>query len=316
MQTPLQTPPIGVLVMAYGTPRSLEEVEAYYTHIRRGRAPSPELLQNLIDRYQAIGGVSPLNEITRAQAEGIEERLNKSNQGSFKVYLGMKHNAPFIADAVADMAQDGVSHAVTLVLAPHYSTMSVANYQKAANEKATELGHPDFVHVDSWHLEPKFIELLSDRVAEALKLFPSKDAVRVLFTAHSLPERILQVGDPYPTQLRETGDAVAAALGLTNYSFGWQSAGRTEEKWLGPDVLDVLRELHEAGENDVVICPTGFVSDHLEVLYDVDIECQGLAKSLGMHLERTASLNADPRFLDLLSDVVLNRAKDIPGIGQ
>lgn len=310
------TEPIGVLVMAYGTPRSLTEVEPYYTHIRHGRKPTPALLDNLIERYQAIGGVSPLNDITSAQAKGIEHRLNRLGAGKFKVYLGMKHASPFIADAVVQMARDGIRHAVSIVLAPHYSTMSVKTYQKEAEDKAAEFGMPNFVHVDSWHLEPLFIDLLADRVKTALKDFASVAKVRVLFSAHSLPERILSIGDPYPQQFRETGDTVAKQIGLTNYSFAWQSAGRTEEKWLGPDILKVLRELHDGGEDNVVVCPTGFVSDHLEVLYDVDIECQTTAKELGMHLTRTESLNADPRFLDMLSSVLLRRAEDLSGSGQ
>ncbi|QSO49936.1 ferrochelatase [Alicyclobacillus mengziensis] len=310
------TEPIGVLVMAYGTPRSLAEVEPYYTHIRHGRKPTPALLDNLIERYRAIGGVSPLNDITSAQASGIEHRLNRFGPGTFKVYLGMKHASPFIADAVVQMARDGIRHAVSLVLAPHYSTMSVKTYQKEADDKAAELGIPSFVHVDSWHLEPLFIDLLADRVKTALKAFAPDAKVRVLFSAHSLPERILSLGDPYPQQLRETGDTVAKQIGLTNYSFAWQSAGRTDEKWLGPDILNVLRELHDGGEDNVVVCPAGFVSDHLEVLYDVDIECQATAQELGMHLTRTESLNADPRFLDMLSAVVLRRAEDLSGSGQ
>lgn len=303
----MQQSPIGVLVMAYGTPRNLDEVAAYYTHIRRGHAPTPELLQNLIDRYEAIGGVSPLNEITRAQAAGIEERLNASGGTRFKVYLGMKHTAPFIKDTVAQMADDNVEQAISLVLAPHYSTMSIKTYQSAANEAAVHRGKPQFSHIDNWHLEPDFIALLADNVSQALKNFDDPDGVRVLFSAHSLPERILRVGDPYEQQLHETGEAVAALLGLHNYSFAWQSAGRTEEKWLGPDILDVLATLHDDGQDDIIVCPAGFVSDHLEVLYDVDIECQSVAKKLGMHLERTASLNANPRFLEMLSQVVLQQ---------
>lgn len=305
----MQKPPIGVLIMAYGTPRNLDEVEPYYTHIRHGHPPTKELLQNLVDRYQAIGGVSPLNEITEAQANGILERLNASGKGTFRVYLGMKHAAPFIEDAVEQMASDGIEQAISLVLAPHYSTMSIKTYQTAANDAIARLGKPHFTHIDNWHLEPGFISLLADNVQKALDEFSNVSAVRVLFSAHSLPERILSVGDPYPQQLRETGEAVASKLGLTNFSFAWQSAGRTQEKWLGPDILDVLRSLHDAGENNVVVCPAGFVSDHLEVLYDVDIECQGVAKDLGMHLVRTASLNANPRFLDVLASVILSKVE-------
>jgi len=322
----VQEVPIGVLVMAYGTPKSLDEVEPYYTHIRRGRAPTPELLRELIGRYQAIGGVSPLNEITRAQASGIEERLNASGKAKYRVYLGMKHAQPFIADAVVQMAADGIQHAVTLVLAPHYSTMSVASYQTAATTAAADTNQPILHQINSWHTDPGLIDLLSDRVRAACRrltdALPSDESVgvtetsytnarrsiHVVFTAHSLPERILAQNDPYPQQLRETGEAVANQLDLDDFSFGWQSAGRTDEKWLGPDILDVLRQLAAQGKRNVVICPAGFVSDHLEVLYDVDIECQALAKELGIRLERTASLNAEPRFLDTLAKIVRDQA--------
>lgn len=301
--------PIGLLVMAYGTPRSLEEVEPYYTHIRRGRAPTPELLAELIGRYKAIGGVSPLNEITDAQATGIEAAIYSAEGPKFRLYQGMKHASPFISEAIHQMVDDGIEEAITLVLAPHYSTMSVASYQKSANDAAKEFGGPVLHHIDSWHLEPGFIDLLAKRVHEAVHRLPNPDKARVIFTAHSLPERILEVNDPYPTQLHETGDAVAKKLGLNNYSFGWQSAGRTAEKWIGPDILDVLREVQREGEDEIVICPAGFVSDHLEVLYDVDIECQALAKELGIHLVRTRSLNAEPQFLEMLAGVVLRTAK-------
>lgn len=314
--------PIGVLIMAYGTPTDLAEVETYYTHIRRGRPPTPELLAELTSRYQAIGGVSPLNEITRAQAQGVEARLNAATQATYRVYLGMKHAQPFIADTVHQMAADGIEHAVTLVLAPHYSTMSVASYQKSANEATAQTGRPILHHIDSWYAEPGLVDLLAQRVQESILRLTrpaardttgtatetNADAVHVVFTAHSLPERILSLADPYPDQLRATGDAVARQLRLTDYSFGWQSAGRTQDQWLGPDILDVLRQLAEQGKRTVVICPAGFVSDHLEVLYDVDIECQALAEKLGIRLERTASLNAEPKFLDTLAKLVRGRA--------
>jgi ferrochelatase len=305
---PLRQTPLGVLVMAYGTPKDLSEVEAYYTHIRHGRKPTPELLQELISRYEAIGGVSPLNEITAAQGRGIEEILNRDGDGPFKVYLGMKHVSPFIADAVRQMAEDGIAEAITLVLAPHYSTMSVAAYQKAADEAAKQFGRPVLFHVDSWHLHPRFIAVLSQRVQEALGKYENPSEVTVIFSAHSLPEKILASGDPYPQQLRETGQAVAEKLGLKRVVYAWQSAGRTADKWLGPDILDVLRDLAAYGVKDVVICPAGFVSDHLEVLYDIDIECQALARELGIRLTRTRSLNADPEFLRALAEVVRQRA--------
>lgn len=299
--------PLGILVMAYGTPKNLDQVEVYYTHIRRGNPPTPELLAELKSRYEAIGGVSPLNEITEAQASGLESILNEDGGRACKVYLGMKHTSPFIADAVEDMVKDGIEEAVTLVLAPHYSTMSVAVYQKNAQEAADKLGSPTLYHVNDWHLQPRFIDVLAKRVETSIALHPRPEEVTVIFSAHSLPQRILDVNDPYPTQLHETGDAVAAKLALPQHTFAWQSAGRTSDPWLGPDILDVIRQLREDGVHDVVVCSAGFVSDHLEVLYDVDIECQALAKELGLTLTRTTSMNADSEFLTALAEVVRHR---------
>ena len=307
--------PLGVLAMAYGTPKSLADVEAYYTHIRHGRPPTLELLAELIGRYEAIGGLSPLNEITQAQANGLEDALN-AGQGEhtahadseppYKVYLGMKHVSPFIDDTLSQMAEDGIEQIVSLVLAPHYSSMSVGVYQKTAQEAAQRLGL-DVLPVLSWHLHPGFLELLAQRVQESLNQFSRPNDVMVVFTAHSLPEKILAQNDPYPVQLKETGEAVAAALDLPHYTFGWQSAGRTADPWLGPDILTVLRNLREEGWEQVLVCPAGFVSDHLEVLYDLDIEAKKLATELGIEFARTRSLNADDGFLQTLADVVRNR---------
>lgn len=291
----------GVLVMAYGTPRSLDKVEEYYTDIRHGRPPTPELLEELTDRYRAIGGHSPLYEITGAQARGIEDRTG------VKAYLGQKHAAPFVPDAVRDMAADGVTHAVGLVLAPHFSSMSIGDYERRAQKAAEEIGWDGRLDVvQSWHLQAGYIDLLTERVKKALSSIPDEQRAKtkVLFTAHSLPERILENGDPYPEQLRQTADAVAQRAQLRDYDIGWQSAGRTKDPWIGPDVLDVMRSLHDEGWQGVVVCPCGFVSDHLEVLYDVDIECKDLADELGMAFARTDSPNADAPFLDVLGDVV------------
>lgn len=298
--------PIGVLIMAYGTPQNLNQVEAYYTHIRHGSTPSRELLDELIGRYEAIGGVSPLNAITQAQAEGVENLLNQGGK-NYRVYLGMKHVSPFIEEAVAKMAEDGIAEAVSLVLAPHFSTMSVGAYQKSALDAVAAHGNPQLFPVRSWHLHPRFLELLANRVQEGLSTFSDPSQVMVVFTAHSLPERILAQHDPYPEQVKETGEAVAAKLGLPHYMFGWQSAGRTEEKWLGPDILTILRDLHHAGRKQVLVCPVGFVSDHLEVLYDLDIEARKLAHELSITFERTQSLNTDVRFLETLAEVVRHR---------
>jgi ferrochelatase len=285
--------------MSYGTPRSLNDVEAYYTDIRRGRPPPPELLEELTDRYRAIGH-SPLLEITEAQAKGIEERVG------VPTYVGYKHVDPFIPDAVGAMAKDGVTSAVGLVLAPHYSKMSVGDYTKRAEVGAAEHGWSGRLDVvESWHVEPGFIELLSARVERALEETGSgANEVTVIFSAHSLPQRILQTGDPYPDQLRATAEAVAARLGLPKWRIGWQSAGRTADPWIGPDILEIIAQLADAGEKNVVICAAGFVADHLEVLYDIDIEAQALASERGIRLVRTASPNDDPAFLDVLAGIV------------
>ena len=291
----------AVLVMAYGTPSSLDEVEAYYTDIRHGRPPPPELLEELKGRYRAIGH-SPLLEITQRQAAGIEERLD-----GVRAYVGQKHAAPFIDDAVQRMKADGVEQAVGLVLAPHFSSMSVGDYEartRAAAERDDWQGRFDII--ESWHLEPHFISLLAARVEDAFSRLDgsARDGAVVVFTAHSLPESIVEKGDPYPEQLRETAEAVAQQAGLASWQVGWQSAGRTSVPWLGPDLLEVLVELAAKDVPGVVVCPCGFVSDHLEVLYDVDIEARSLASELGMELVRTASPNDDPAFLDMLASVV------------
>lgn len=287
--------------MAYGTPASLDEIESYYTDIRGGRAPSKEHLAELTGRYRAIGGHSPLREITRAQATGIGERIGAPS------YVGMKHSAPFIADAVARMNAEGIERAVGLVLAPHYSSMSVGDYERRARAAAAEVGWSgELKMIESWHDEEGFVALLARRVNEALGRLT--DTIRpeavVLFTAHSLPTRILEQGDPYPDQLDATAQSVAAAAGLERWQVAWQSAGRTSDAWLGPDICEVLVELAAKGVPGVVVCPCGFVADHLEVLFDIDVEAAHLAFDLDMELVRTASPNDDPAFLDMLAEVV------------
>ncbi len=271
--------------MAYGTPATSDDVEAYYTHVRRGRPPTPELLADLRRRYTAIGGTSPLLARTQAQADGLQAELG----AAWFVTLGMKHAAPFIEDGVAALRAAGATDSVGLVLAPHYSRLSVGEYA----ERATGVDV-----VPSWHLEPDLIALLAERLSAAY----TPGAV-VLFTAHSLPARILDDDDPYPTQVAETAAAVAAAAGIDDWQVAWQSAGRTADPWLGPALLDVMRTLGR----DIVVCPCGFTSDHLEILYDLDVEARGLADELGIGLARTASLNDDFRFTRVLADVIRRR---------
>ncbi|MDO7906034.1 ferrochelatase [Paenibacillus sp. JX-17] len=307
------TTKVGILVMSYGTPESLEDVEAYYTHIRRGNPPSPEQLKELVDRYEAIvGGVFPLRQNTDHQVEELQAALDEASRNQdveFICYQGLKHAYPFIEDGVEQMARDGIKQGIGIVLAPHYSVMSVGSYIKRAQAKAEEAG-VSMEFIESYHLHPKLIEALSDRVNAKLDLFieagAKRDDVRVLFSAHSLPERILAMGDPYVDQLMETSRAVAEKSGVTNWQFTWQSAGRTSEPWLGPDVLDTMHKLSEEEQvKYVLVAPVGFVSDHLEVLYDLDIEAQAVAGELDMRLQRIDSLNSDPLYMETLSDTII-----------
>ncbi|GLG02238.1 ferrochelatase [Alicyclobacillus hesperidum subsp. aegles] len=300
----MNTQPLGLLVMAYGTPHSLDEVLPYYTDIRHGRPPSDEQLADLIRRYEAIGGVSPLAEITRRQAEGLAALLNADGGRPVRLYQGMKHTTPFISDAVEKMHEDGITEAIAIVLAPHYSTMSIETYHKQVRETAARLGGPAFRYIREWHMEPRFLDVLTSRVQEALARCSEPQNAMVVFSAHSLPARILEMNDPYVDQLHESGDEIAKRLNLPHYMYAWQSAGRTHEPWLGPDILDVLSELREQGYREVVSCSQGFVADHLEVLYDIDIEAQARARELGLHLVRTRQMNDDPAFLAGLRDAV------------
>jgi ferrochelatase len=287
---------VGVLVMAYGTPASAADVEAYYTHVRRGRAPTPEQLADLQRRYDAIGGTSPLRQRTQAQADGLQAALGDR----YRVALGQKHAAPFIEDGVAALVAAGVSRIVGLVLAPHYSALSVGEYAERV-EKASPV--PVFV-VPNWHLAPGLVDLLAERVTAAMATLPPGAVAETLFTAHSLPARILETGDPYPAQLDETAHAVASRAGVDRWRVAWQSAGRTPEPWVGPDILEVIRALPADGVEAVCVCPAGFTSDHLEVLYDIDVEARRVADDVGLALARTASLNDDPRLMVTLADVV------------
>ena len=303
--------PAAVLVMAYGTPASPDDLEAYYTHIRRGRRPPPELLAELRERYETIGGRSPLLEITRAQASGLRHALRAAGHGDVQVAVGMKHSPPFLEDAARQLAVAGAEHVVGLVLAPHYSRMSVQEYGDRVQAALPDQGGRRFTLVRSWATEPGYVGYLETAVRDALaRLGSAAPGAEVVFTAHSLPERILGAGDPYPDELHATAEAVARAAGLERWSIAWQSAGRTPEPWIGPDVLDVLPRLVEAGATGVVVCPAGFVADHLEVLYDLDVEAVAAARALGLPFARTASPNAAPAFVATLANVVDAQLRD------
>ena len=313
-------PPIGVLVMAYGTASGPEDVERYYTDIRGGRRPSPEHLEELRERYAAVGNRFPLLDITRQQAEGLERELNRDEVGAFRAYLGMKHSPPFIAETIDRMRQDGIERAIGIVMAPHWSGMSVEDYLDRVRRDVGE-GPPAFDFVRSYHDDPRFVSFLAERVADALDGLNAEErrGATVIFSAHSLPTRTVEDGSlrclrchcedtcRYRDGLAETADLVAGELGLARHTIAWQSAGRTDDPWWGPPIEDVLADLASQGCPAVVVCSAGFVADHLEILYDLDIEAQEIARRAGMRLVRTEMPNADPAFVRVLAGVVRER---------
>lgn len=281
--------PDAVVLMAYGSPERLDDVPAYYADIRGGRPIAPEHLEGLVSRYRSLGieESSPLNAITEQTRGALENALG------IPVFTGMKHWTPRIADAAASAIAEGADRIVGLVLAPHYSALSIKGYRDQLESVADGAR---LVFVESWHLEPGFIALLADRVR-------GTDA-HVVFTAHSLPARILETGDPYKDQLLETSESIARSAELGAWSFSFQSESPTGEPWLGPDILDHLEELHARGVEHVLVCPVGFVSDHLEIRWDIDVEAQEKAAGLGMRLERIEMPNADPAFVRTLATIV------------
>jgi protoporphyrin/coproporphyrin ferrochelatase len=295
----------AVLLMAYGGPDRLDQVEAYYTDIRRGSPPSPQLVEELVGRYRAIGGGSPLSRIVEAQRAALQAELAARGR-ALRVYAGMRHIEPRIGRIVEGMASDGVERFAAIALAPQKSS-NTAGYGRVVEAALAGLGEaaPAVVVVDSWHDQPRFIEALAATTSEALARFPDPARVRVMFTAHSLPARVVAEGDLYPDQLAETAALVAAQIGLTEYAFAFQSAGRTGEAWLGPDILEEVRRLAGTGVTELIVRPVGFVADHLEVLYDIDIEAQAVARDLGVRLERARSMNDDSIFIAGLADVAV-----------
>jgi protoporphyrin/coproporphyrin ferrochelatase len=293
--------------MAYGAPASPDEIEPYYTHIRRGRRPSEHELADLRQRYDAIGGLSPLRARTQDQAAAIGRALDASQPGPWRIAVGYKHTAPFIEDAVAHLAAD-TEAIVGLVLAPHWSRTSTGTYHDRAAE-AADTARVGYRAVASWHDEPEWLSAMAQRVRAARAGMP--EPTKVLFTAHSLPERLLD-GDPYPDQLWESARAIADRAGLDRWygwSLAWQSAGRTPEPWRGPDVTEAIRELGATGRaGGVLVCPQGFTADHLEVLYDLDIAAADVAAAAGLAFGRTASLNDEPSVMAALARRVARAA--------
>lgn len=301
---------VGVVVMAYGTPASPADVEAYYTHIRRGRPPTPEQLAELQARYDALGGTSPLAARTAAQVDAIAAALEATHPGRFTVTLGQKHAAPFVEDGVAALGARGVERVVGVVLAPHYSGFSVGQYHARAAAAAAEAGL-DFAGVDRWFDLDAFVAHQAASLRDRLAALPRR--THVVFTAHSLPERVL-ADDPYPDQLAAGAGAIAAAAGLgpwADWGIAWQSAGRTPEPWRGPDILAVIADLAATGRSEgIVVVPHGFTSDHLEVLYDLDIEAARAAEQVGLAFARTDVVNADPAVMAALA----GRVAEVAGV--
>lgn len=299
---------IGLLVMAYGGPDNLNEVEPYLLDVRGYRPTAPEIIHEVRERYREIGGRSPILEQTREQASALEAALNKNGQ-DFKAFVGMRHWHPYIKDTLDEMQAQGIEKAVGLVMAPHYSKMSIEAYFKKIGEAESPI---EIAPIKEWHLLPGYIDALVKRVCDALERFPAevRSQVPVIFSAHSLPQRILEWKDPYPDQLRETVTSAMQKLGNQPHDFAFQSAAISNEPWLGPDVSVLIERYAKEGQKNIVSCPIGFVCEHVEVLYDIDIVYQKLAKSLGVRLERIEMVHTSPSMMTGLAELIRATAKE------
>lgn len=296
----------AVLLMAHGGPDALDDVEPFLRHIMKERVPSPEVVAQVRERYRLIGGKSPLLEITKQQAAALEKELNKKSP-RFQVYVGMRHWTPFIKEVVKEILENPPRRLIAISLAPHYSKLSVGAYLQALKSALADAGSDlPVTPVESWHDQPLLLDAFAKKVKEALAAYPEeiRSEVPILFTAHSLPERVLSEGDPYPKELEGTVAGVVKRLGGINARFAYQSRGMAPGKWLGPEVDEVLSELAAKGEKDLLIVPVGFVCDHVEILYDIDILYKETARSKGIALRRTESLNVSPLFIQALAAVV------------
>ncbi len=299
---------IGVLVMAYGGPDKIEEVEPYLLDVRGHRPTPPEIVQEVRERYVAIGGRSPIREQTQAQADALETALNASAD-EFNVSIGMRHWHPYIHETLAAMQAEGIERAVGIVMAPHYSRMSIGAYYAKIKDANAPIA---FAGAEDWHLEPGYLDALASRIDAALERFPAtgRAEVPIIFTAHSLPQKILEWNDPYPAQLNETVCALMDRLGTHPHRFAFQSAAISNEPWLGPDAGSIIEQFAADGKKEMLLCPIGFVCEHVEILYDVDVVYQGLARSLGVHLERIEMLGTAPQMISGLARLIRAKAAE------
>ncbi len=299
---------IGLLVMAYGGPNTIDEVEPYLLDVRGYRPTSPEIIHEVRERYREIGGRSPILEQTQAQASALEVALNRNGQ-EFKAFVGMRHWHPYIKDTLAEMQAQDITRTVGLVMAPHYSRMSIEAYFKKIGEAGSSI---EVAPINEWYLLPGYLDTLVGRVHAALERFPAdvRSQVPVIFSAHSLPERILTWNDPYPNQLRATVEAVMQRLGDQPHEFAFQSAAISNEPWLGPDVSESIKRYTAQGQKNIISCPIGFICEHVEVLYDIDIVYQKLARSLGVRLERIEMVHTAPQMVAGLAELIRATAKE------
>ncbi len=294
----------AILLMAYGSPNSLEEAGEYLSQVRGGRTPTQMEIEHLKERYRRVGGRTPLLQITASQAKALQEKLHAENI-PVTVYFGMKHWHPFVEDVVQRIVSDNPPLIVGVALAPHYSQLSIGGYEECVKRGlARGKAHTRFVMVKSWHTQPSLVKALSDRVSKGLQRLDNPGEASVLFIAHSLPRRAVSEDDPYQSQLMETSRLVAEQADATNWDFAFQSASGPLDAWLGPSIKDKIADLSNKGFKEILACPVGFVSDHLEILYDLDVEAKEYAASHGVRLERTASLNDDPLLIDAVASIV------------
>lgn len=299
--------PVAVLLMAMGGPDCLENVEAYLMDVRGGRATSPELVEEIRQRYRVTGGKSPVLGVTQEVARVLEQRLNGSTEQRYRCYVGLRHWHPYIKETYAALLEDFPERIIGLCMAPQYSSLSIGAYMKKVEEARRELASETPISfVTSWHRHPLLIASIAGNIHQTLQKFPVevRSGVPILFTAHSLPERVVAMKDPYPEEVKGTVQAVCEQLGSQPTRFAYQSQGRSGEKWLGPTVEETLAELAQEGHRHVLVAPIGFICDHVETLYDIDIELKQLAQTKGLQLERIPMLNASEALIDIVTSVV------------